>query len=164
MQFSNLIKADAINANFRGAVLHCAFLTDADLKGASFDSAELNQADMRYVTAQRADFFRSSLQSVDFGNAELQGARIFGVHLDRHTSLTHANLRGAALRYIDIRDMRLSPSIVRSFFGDATVKFPEGVHKPKHFYKNFQGIEDYEAAWRAWQAEIGFDPDDPSTW
>ncbi|WGW03264.1 hypothetical protein [Tropicibacter oceani] len=52
----------------------------------------------------------------------------------------------------------------QAVFADGSVTLPEGEVRPAHWRDEKLDWRDFEKAWRAWQAEIGFDPDDPATW
>ncbi|MFY9212927.1 MAG: pentapeptide repeat-containing protein, partial [Aestuariivita sp.] len=113
---------------------------------------------------QGADLWDAQLQGADLDWAQLQGAGLSWAEMDEETDLRSASLRGARLRYVDYTQVGLTQEHVDSVFGDDTVALPEGITPPERFSRAHEGREAFEAAWRAWQTEIGFDRDDPSTW
>ena len=60
----------------------------------------------------------------------------------------------------------LTPDQIDSVFGDATVRLPkiDGFTPPERFSKTYDSDAEFRAAWREWQASIGFDLNDPETW
>lgn len=120
---------------------------------------DLREANLQGMTLTGLDF-----EGADLRGAQLQGADLRAAAMDEETDLRSASLRGARLRYVDYTQVGLTQEQVDSVFGDDTVALPEGITPPERFSRAHEGREAFEAAWRAWQTEIGFDRDDPSTW
>lgn len=186
--------AELIGANLQRAYLRGALLKGADLQGAhaqgarlfnaTMTSAKLNHAQMHFAqlvktelqnahlietNLQRAYLGGTQLQGARLGFAQLQGARLRSVLLDHHTGFSCAEFRGAACANIDFQDVELSQEQIQSFFADGSVVLPGGVtpshpNWPSHFVKATLEPSDFDRAWRVFQQQIGFDPDDPSTW
>lgn len=120
---------------------------------------DLREANLQGMTLTGLDF-----EGADLRGAQLQEADLRAAAMDEETDLRSASLRGARLRYVDYTQVGLTQEQVDSVFGDDTVALPEGITPPERFSRAHEGREAFEAAWRAWQTEIGFDRDDPSTW
>ncbi len=109
----NLIRANLIRADLRGANLIKAHLREADLRGANLDGTNLNEADLAH--------------------ANLQGANLIWAHL------YYADLHGANLSEADLREANLSEAVnleqpqLDSAQGDRSTKLPDGLHHPEHW-------------------------------
>lgn len=130
-----------------------------DLREANLQGMSLNGLDFK-----GADLGGAQLQGADLDWAQLQGAGLSWAEMDEETDLSFASLRGARLRNVDYAQVRLTQKQVDSVFGDDTVALPKGITAPEWFSRSYDDLSAFIAAWRAWQKEIGFDPEDPSTW
>ena len=160
---------DLREANLQGMTLTGLDFEGADLRGAQLQGADLREAKLQGANLVRAQLqgarlWNAQLQRANLGGAQLQGADLRAAAMDEETDLRSASLRGARLRYVDYTQVGLTQEQVDSVFGDDTVALPEGITPPERFSRAHEGREAFEAAWRAWQTEIGFDRDDPSTW
>jgi len=176
LQNADMASLDFNNALLDGARLQGADLEGAQLQGANLDEAQLQGAVLFRAQLQGADLEGAQLQGAYFGAAQLQGANLRGARLqgavldeaqmDDATSLSAVSLRGAALREVDYTNVNLSDDQIKSIYGDASVILPGGVTPdhpdwPAHFAREVLDWREFNNAWRAWQAEIGFDPDTP---
>ncbi|MEM8693671.1 MAG: pentapeptide repeat-containing protein, partial [Pseudomonadota bacterium] len=117
---------------------------------------------------QGANLAGAQLQGANLAGAQLQGADLAGAQFDSATNLSAATLRGAALRLVDFRDVPQIEAHIEDVFGDASVKLPNGVQPsdpewPAHWSKEELDWQQFDKAWRTWQATLppGWDqPDD----
>ncbi len=167
--FAHLQRSYMREAQLQGADLLLAQMQGADLKWAQLQGArlwetQLQGANLTGAGMQNTDLREAQLQGANLSETQLSGADLSGAQFNKSSSFKAANLRGASLRDVDftmIPDFTVDLSEV---FGDSTVKFPEGVEVPEHFNRSYKTKKKFYDAWRAFQKEIGFDPDDPSTW
>lgn len=164
LQGANLSLVRLQGANLSLARLQGADLSWAWLQGADLGWAQLQGADLSLASLQGADLSSAQLQGANLSWAQLQGANLSEARFDASTSLSAATLRGAALSGVDLTMIPYFSVDLSEVFGDRTVKFPKGVDVPEQFERSYKGWEEFKAAWRAFQKEIGFDPNDPSTW
>ena len=184
LEYADLEGALLQEAKLMDAALERANLIDAQLQGASLDKARLAPARLMDAQLQGASLVNARLQGANLQGANLQGAnlmeagledaRLRGVFLDQtkldpiqfhsSTPLSGNGLRAAALRRMDFSQISNFSIDLDDVFGDSTVVFPEGIKIPEHFHRSYKTEKEFISAWRAFQKEIGFDPDDPSTW
>ncbi len=176
MQGADLGEAQMQGANLVGAQLQGANLVGAQLQGVNLRGAQMQEAYLNSAQIQGADLTWAQMQSANLNGAQMQGADLRGAQMDAATNLSAATLRGAALRSVDYTEVRQIMEHVADVFGDASVKLPGGVTPghpdwPAHWSEEVLILnlretleDDFLTAWRAWQASIGFDPDDPATW
>lgn len=188
LRAANLAGFDLRDLLFDDAMLQDAKLSTSDLRGASLrranlqicqlDKAQLNHADMRDAKLGHAFLYRARLanahmQRAVLANADLceadlletglQGALLSAIDLDNGTGLQSALLRGSAMWMFDLsRATHLKSLSLDQVFGDASMKV-FGL-PPAHWEQESLRWDEFEDRWRAWQKEIGFDPDDPATW
>ncbi|GHG93145.1 pentapeptide repeat-containing protein [Pseudodonghicola xiamenensis] len=188
MQGANLFLAHLQEANLTQAHLQEAFLNRAKLKkaefrgtqlqGANLSEAHLHDAELNGMRLERAVLFKTQLQGGVLSgamlqgailmNAQLQGACLKGAEFNGATNLANTNFRGAAVTSIDFTNTPQITPHISEIFGDASVILPGGVtpdhpNWPLHFSKERLNDSAFHTAWRAFQASIGFDLDDPST-
>ena len=164
LQGANLFRAQFQGADLRGAQLQRADLFSTQLQGANLSGAQLQGAELFRAQLQGAYLSGARLRGAYLSGAQLQGAYLGGTQLDPAKDLSAATLRGAALRSVVYSQFTLSQDQVNSLFGDTTVTLPPDIDPPEWFSQSYDDWDAFKAAWRAWQKEIGFDPDDPSTW
>ena len=97
----NLIDANLIGANLRGADLIDANLSDANLRGADLIGANLRGADLIGANLRGADLIGANLSDANLRGADLIGANLSDANL-RGADLIGANLIGANLRGADL--------------------------------------------------------------
>ena len=119
---ANLVKAKLQEANFRGANLQWAFLSEAnlqeviffnaDLQAATLKEANLQGADLGLADLQMAHLIRAKLQGANFKEAKLWGAVLGEAKLQqacleeadlRQTNIIRANLQKAKFREAKLR-------------------------------------------------------------
>lgn len=174
LRFANLKEAQLQGAALGGALMQGAKLNRAQLQGAWLRRTKMIGAILRKAQLQGAHLVQAEMQIVVLWEAHLEGAilkgaKLQGANLGRTkvnaaTIFSAANLRGAALREVDYSKSNITQAQIEQVFGDDTVKLPPGIDPPERFSLHYDDWIDFEKAWRAWQKEIGFDPDDPSTW
>lgn len=165
-----------------------------DLSGLCFDEAFLLnshfvETNLRKTKFRNARFYDCTLQPADMRKAHLQGARLSNVdiasssiYVDR---LLESRLRGASLRETGLSLDAILKLATRPVFMDSSVL--EATRSNFHIYalseklnmsptsimENitkelqlpvFNSWREAYSAWRVWQRDIGFDPDDPQTW
>lgn len=103
----------------------------------------------------------------------MEGAELWRARMDAHTSLTAANLRGAAVRDVNWESVGISAEQVNSIFGDASVTLPGGVTPghadwPAHWPVRAlppidqEGGPAFHTEWRKWQDNpAGYSPPPP---
>lgn len=151
--------ADLSTADVRGAVL-----LSASLQGANLRRTKLRAAGLRWAMLQGADLNGTELQEADLRRAKMQGAAFWFTEFDKATSLGNADLFGASLRGVVLTHLPEFKDHLSTVFADGSVIVPEGATRPDHWSTELLLGDDFTKAWRAWQAEIGFDPNDPDTW
>jgi uncharacterized protein YjbI with pentapeptide repeats len=92
----DLLGAEFIDANLRGANLREANLIGAKLSGANLSQANLSGAWLKESDLSKANLTDASLQAVDFSLADLTNANL------STANLTNANLSGANLSNADL--------------------------------------------------------------
>ncbi|SHI47450.1 Pentapeptide repeat-containing protein [Palleronia salina] len=157
---AHLEGARPIEAHLEGARLIEAHLEGARLLGAHSEGASLFEAHLegaRLLGAhlEGADLFGPDLEGADLEAAHLEGADLDGAQFDDRTSLNPATLRGAGLRDVDIT--HIGNETFTEAFGDATVKLPArfkaGEAPLSHWPAENLDWQEFEQAWRRWQAE-----------
>lgn len=141
-------------ANLIGAKLSRANLTRSTLDGASFQVSQLDNCNFRDARAQDTQFYAARLQGSDFE----------GIITDSKTSFSESELRGASFCQCDLTDVDITQGQVDQIFGDDKTLVPIHLKRPRWTELDSLSIFEKAAAWREFQAEIGFDPKDPSTW
>jgi len=158
---ANLFGAGLQGANLHGAQLQGAGLWDARLRGATLRGAQLQGADLSWAQLQGADLSLAQIQGADLSLAQLQGADLSGAKFDDHTDLKAADLRGAALRSVDLTNVQQIADHLEGLFGDSTVILPGGMARPARFDVEYDIWDGFTTAWRDFQRSIGQDPDNP---
>ncbi|MDU9003595.1 pentapeptide repeat-containing protein [Sedimentitalea todarodis] len=164
MQGADLREAQMQGADLNWAQMQGADLWRAQMQGADLREAQMQGADLREAQMQGADLREAQMQGADLREAQMQGANLWRAQMDGTTNLSAATLRGAALRLVDCSDIIITQDQIDSIFGDQTVILHKGLIRPDWPEIDEFDWAGFESQWRAWQAEIGFDPDDPKTW
>ncbi|ROU02354.1 pentapeptide repeat-containing protein [Histidinibacterium lentulum] len=170
MQGSNLIEAQMQNTLLFSVRMHGATLREAKLQSASLFGVEMQGVTLVKAQLQRAVLIGATMQEADLGGAQMQratvmgaqmqgaglrgaqmqGAVLLGAQMDDHTDLSAATLRGAALRALDATTMASLQPFWHDVFSDMAL--PEGAQRPAHWPPT--PPEDFDTAWRAWQATL----------
>ncbi|MGB0499248.1 MAG: pentapeptide repeat-containing protein [Rubricella sp.] len=127
-------------ASFRGCLLAGATLNGLDLVDARFEDCRLPFARLERCNAQRM-----SLEGCD-----LRYARLSGLLTDEATRWGNADLAGAALRDLDLRDVRGTPRNLDLAFADRSVLLPERMERPAHWPEGRLTPVAFEKAYNAW--------------
>ncbi|WP_299040971.1 pentapeptide repeat-containing protein [uncultured Tateyamaria sp.] len=159
LQAADLDEAQLQRANLIGAQLKGANAYRAQLQGAILIDAQLQGADLYRAQLQGADLYRAQLQGTDLFTAQLQGADLGEAAFDKNTSLTAANLRGAAVRDVDFTATPQIADHLADIFGDASTALPNGVipdHPdwPAHWPRTRLDLSEFRDAWRIWQSTL----------
>ncbi|MDK3074129.1 pentapeptide repeat-containing protein [Sedimentitalea sp. JM2-8] len=168
LQDAEMIGADLRGASFRRANLQVCKLVKAQLNHADMTDAKLGYANLKRARLANARMQRAILSSVDLREVDLaetglQGALLSSIDLDNGTGLQSARLRGSAMWMFDLtRAKHLTSLSLDEVFGDASVTLFGS--PPAHWERGNLHWDHFAIMWRAWQEEIGFDPDDPATW
>ena len=101
LHYAVLSGANLLNAVLRGADLHRAVLSGADLRGADLRDADLSEADLRDADLRGADLHKADLRNANLRNANLSGAYLLNADL-RGADFRGANLRNADLSEADL--------------------------------------------------------------
>ncbi|RMF38896.1 MAG: pentapeptide repeat-containing protein [Alphaproteobacteria bacterium] len=172
LQGAYLREAQLQGADLTGARLQGAYLSEAQLQGASLGAAKLQRAYLSKAQLQAADLSFARLQGADLRTALFRGADVSGAQFDQSTVLRDANFVGSALRTLDptviIKGTEDLPERLALAFGDGSVKLPESWRwdrhppegkRPEHWPLDVLDSDEFHTRWRAWQREIGFDPE-----
>jgi hypothetical protein len=167
LQAFNLDELSLMSAKLDGVHLQGARLTRINLKRANLFGVQMQWATLQGAQLQGADLWHAHLEGADLTEAKLQGAILIGVQFDRTTTLSAASFSGAALGEVDFTDTAIEQEQLKEMFGDATVTLPGGQgpdHEswPDHWSKEKLDPNDFLTQWRAFQASIGQDPDNPT--
>ncbi|WP_439150133.1 pentapeptide repeat-containing protein [Sulfitobacter sp.] len=163
----DLARANLQGFDLSGLSFEKSKLMGAQLQGANLSGAQLQGAYLSGAQLQGAFLHGAQLRGADLSGAQLQGAFLSGAQFDRSTSLTAATFQGAAVREVDFTDATIKQDQFIAMFGDATVTLPGGhgpEHEswPAHWNKEELDRRDFQTKWRAFQASIGQDPDNPA--
>jgi hypothetical protein len=147
--------------------LHGASLGAVRLHGAQLIKAKLLEARLHLARLQGTRLDGAEFQGADLTRAEFRGADLTFAKFSDSTNFSEASFRGAAAIYVDFTDCSIGDDQLQSMFGNATVTLPGGhgpdhANWPKHWSKEKLDWKDFEARWRAFQASIGQDPDNPT--
>jgi len=135
------------HTDFHLTHLQAAFLVKCDLRGCSFIGTELEGTSLNYANCKGTSFSHSY-----FGPT---------------TELKGTDFLGASMRSVDLTHVMIGPDQLDEMFGDASVILPGG-HGPEHesWPTNWSteklGRDDFYTQWRAFQASIGQDPNNPT--
>ncbi|MFD3190720.1 pentapeptide repeat-containing protein [Sedimentitalea sp. HM32M-2] len=183
-RFDN-VEPDKIEIDLRGANLAgfdlsglCfdrANLSRTKLAGTNFASTSIRFANLRFANMQNTVLLETSLSCSDLSYARLQGlstqnVKMQGVlfertQLDRLSDLGMTRLRGACFYCFDLSEGPPDQNIyLEEVYGDGSVTLAQNQKRPAHWPDDDLRWQEMEPFWRAWQKEIGFDPDDPATW
>jgi hypothetical protein len=164
----DLTDAILTQAKLQGTILWDTKLQGADLgfaklHGAILGEAKLQGANLRSAKLQGANLIDAELQGADLIGAKLQGADLWGAEFDKSSKTQAANFTGSACVRVDFTDSIITKEQLQTMFGDGSTTLPGGggpdhpdwhTHWPKEMLK----WNDFQTAWRAWQAKIGFQP------
>jgi len=148
-------------AFLRKAQLQGADLSRAQLQGANLTEAQLHTTDLYGAKLQGAILSSAQLKGADLAFAQLEGADLNFAEFDPDTNLKDANLRGAAVWFVDFTNVPQIVNHLEHLFGDSTVRLPEGVARPARFDMTYEDWEAFKTAWRAFQYSLGQDPENP---
>lgn len=157
-------------AQLQGASLNFTKLKGANLMGARLQGANLMHtylqgANLSFAKLQRAALMKTELQGAHISFAEFQGANFWRTKFDGATVTDTTDFTGSAFRDVNFSEIDISLHQRRTAFGDGHTILPDGKGPdspdwPAHWPKEKLNPRDFETAWRAWQAEIGFQPDE----
>jgi uncharacterized protein YjbI with pentapeptide repeats len=156
MEATQLWAAHMQGVEVWGARLEGANLGLARLQGASVRSVQMDAAQLWEARMEGIDLGWARLRGVDLWGVRMEGADLGGAWMDQNTSLQGATLQGAALRDVDYRAVAISNTQVKSTFGDASVKLPEGITSPENWPDwelPWGGDHAFESEWQKWQAD-----------
>lgn len=156
-------EAELSRTNFFGSAMQRAVFFKSNLRKATLSAVQLQHAVFNAAEMQMADLSASKFHNAKFDGALMQGTYISDAVVNETTSLSLADLRGAALHNVDFSGGTIEQWQVDRAFYDRSVKFPEDIVSRSGKDKDFDTPE-FRDRWRAWQKEIGFDPDNPATW
>jgi uncharacterized protein YjbI with pentapeptide repeats len=155
LQGAHLVKSQM---NFR------TVLAKAEMEGAYLQMAEMQGVNLQEALMQCTHIRLANLQGALLKGTQMNGANLRQVQMDRSTDVTATIFQGAAFRSADLTDVPRIADHLGDVFGDLSVRLPQGTKAPGHWLDYVADRESFEFAWRKWQAEIGFDPEDPATW
>lgn len=160
---SNLRQSRMQGTDFWNTRLKVAHMKGAWLQNATLRETRLQQTNMIRCRLQNAKVDVARLEDTNLQRSYLQGACLRRIELSPNSSLELAELRGAGFFGVTC-DIEITESQLHEMFGDWTTSLPNGLNLLNQFESEATDWRAFNAAWRAFQAEIGFDPDDPSTW
>ena len=103
----NLIEANLVGINLRGANLIDTSLSSANLIKANLAGADLFRADLSSANISKADLSGADLSRADLSGANLSGAILFEANFSR-ADLSEADLSGAILRRATLVETNLA--------------------------------------------------------
>jgi hypothetical protein len=161
-----LLKAWAQKLKFARSDMQNAVQVLGQLRKESGHTLDNGEIDLTGTNLQGFDLRILDFNNVSFRNAQLQGADLFSAQFDPATTLSSARFSCAALRLVDFSETTITQDQLDSAFGDATVTLPGGkgtndAEWPDHWSKEELGIIEFDIQWRAFQADNGFDPNNP---
>lgn len=151
-------------ADFRSAELSGASLAMSSLAKAFLPRANLRKADLRWTILCCVDFTCADLSKAWFNGANCSGTNFSNPTLEKSEIHLSRSIRGAAVRIVEYTDFDKELANKDDVFADGTLLFPSDADRPVHWPMEALETADFNKQWRAWQKEIGFDPDDPATW
>ncbi|WP_299376256.1 pentapeptide repeat-containing protein [uncultured Tateyamaria sp.] len=159
LQRAYLDEAQLQGARLYRAQLQEARLYRAQLQGAYLYGAQLQEAYLYEAQLQEAYLDEAQLQGANLDGAQLQGAYLDEAQFDAATSLTRATLRGARVREVDFNNLTYFAAHLDDVFADATATPPDGARPrddiwPEHWAKEQLDHDDFDKAWRTWQATL----------
>lgn len=165
LQGTNLNFTKLQGTNLREVKLQGADLNEVKLQGANLREAKLQVTNLVHAKLQRADLRFAKMQGAEFWYAELQGANLNGAEFDSSTQPFFADFTGSTCCGVNFSGCGILMDQLRTAFGDAHTilldgKGPDSPDWPDHWPKEKLDWFDLEPSWRAWQAEIGFQPDE----
>jgi hypothetical protein len=127
------------------------------------ERAPFHSLDLSFRDLTDAILMNAQLQGAYLGGAELQGAYLGGVKFDKSTATQEANFSASSCVAVDFTDSTITIDQLHTMFGDGSTTLPGGHGPdhpdwPAHWPKKMLDWDDFETAWRAWQAKIGFQP------
>ncbi|GGD41588.1 pentapeptide repeat-containing protein [Sinisalibacter lacisalsi] len=165
---TNLQGADLSNLDFKSARL-----SGAHLEGAKLNKAHMEGSDLFKAHMEGADLFKAHLEGADLFGAHLEEAVLLGTHLDganlsrahlegsdlrwaqldHATSFTKAVMTHAAVKNVDLSNIRLSADQINAMFGDGTVTLPEAILRPPaHWPSDDLRFRDFDAKWTLYKS------------
>lgn len=160
MQGANFMATEMKGANLSRAILDSARLFGTNLQSSKLVDSQLRKSDLGSANLQLSVLSGVWLQGADLRLARLQGANIHSVRLDEASKLGATLLKGACVCLTDLSQTDITQTQVDGMFLSESVSLPKGVE----FRNESVDLIEFDFRWRAWQKEIGFDPDDPATW
>ncbi|MGE4328139.1 MAG: pentapeptide repeat-containing protein, partial [Pseudodonghicola sp.] len=165
---ANLIYARLQKAYFRNSNMPDVLIKGARLGNAIFEGATLSGARIEWSDLKGTNFQSAIMRGVILDGQVLD---LTGLKMDDFTTFRGADLTGAAIRRVSFptpwenpRYFPFSQDQVTAMYYDASVKWPEFVSVSSDRPDQALTEDAFHTAWRAFQASIGFDPDDPATW
>ncbi|MDA7426561.1 pentapeptide repeat-containing protein [Thalassococcus lentus] len=173
LRSANLSGASLVRAKLEDAKLWNTKLRETDLTGASMQniqsvsghyfSAQMEGADLTGAVIVDSDFSRASLALAKLNGAKFVRNTFFGVNFagistDRATSFLESRLTGSSLFLVDEYTVDSMRAHWDAIFADGSVRVPKS-ERPAHWADEDLPWQEFETRWRAWQQEIGFDPD-----
>jgi len=117
------------------------------LRGAHLEGAYLIEGHL-----EGADLIEAHLERADLSGAHLEGAYLSGAHLSPDTSFQLATLRGASWKEVNLSILTLSEDQLNSTFGDASVKPPNGLTRPKFWPDTKLDLADFYEELGLWRS------------
>lgn len=140
-------------------------LRGANLQGVDVERGNYTGANLAIARMEGAYLRGTRMEGADLLYARMEAADLRGVTFDAKTYLKGCNATGAALRSIDFSNVYVPEDFLTAAFGDGSViGLPEGLvpgeGKLAHWAREVLDGEEFIHRWRAWQAEIGYEPPD----
>lgn len=162
-RLQNAVLQEAVlwRANLYNARLQNARLQRAMLQGASLVVAKLQNADLRGCQMFSSDLRESFISGTQFQSANMQGTDLSGALPNETTNFNGAKLRGAGLRYGQFSKTNFAQEQLAGMFVSSYAELPNHLVAPNFLDETGDNQASFYLEWRAWQKEIGFDPDGP---
>ena len=156
---------DLQDHDLRGINLNHARLQSANLQYVKLQGAKLQGAKLWRAQLQGAKLWRARLQEADLENANLQGADLRGVKMSEGTILEGANLKGAAVRYVNDTTLKKLRPFWHDISANGSAIFADGSVReafdalgtkkdwPAHWPTGTLDDEDFDNEWRKWRAD-----------
>jgi prepilin-type processing-associated H-X9-DG protein len=82
---------------------------------------------------QGASFYQARMKGAQLQHARMEGADLYGTVMDNATELRAVTFHCAALRSIDLGDVKITQDQVNAAFADGSVTLPEWFVRPGHW-------------------------------
>jgi uncharacterized protein YjbI with pentapeptide repeats len=167
LKYADLLNPDTKTLDLQRANLQACMLNRYSFFKTDFSLADMSATFLANTDLRRCTFIGTQLEGSHLRNANCQGSQFIISQFGITTSLEGTNFRGAAMRSVDLTNVSIGAKQLNDLFGDASVILPGGhgpghADWPEHWPEEKLDWGEFEDRWRAFQASIGQDPDNPT--